>query len=309
MEAESMLNFVLPSPFEELQNSTFKDKGIQVFIKRDDLIHAIVSGNKWRKLKYNIEAFQKGNYTALLTFGGAFSNHIAATAEAGELFGIPTIGVIRGDELNPNSNETLKQASANGMQLVFTNRSEYRRRYDSDYHSELEKRFQNVFIIPEGGANFFGVQGVAEVLSEIPFEPDYILTAAGTGTTTAGLLHGSNHTRVIAVPVLKGGEFLFQEISELLANESAQYLSRLELQSAYHFGGYGKYTPELIQILNEGWNRYKIRLDQVYTGKMFAAFLDLLQKDHFKKGSTVVLLHTGGLQGAKTIENLLDFKD
>jgi 1-aminocyclopropane-1-carboxylate deaminase len=258
----------IPSPLQKIEDPIYDKHQLEVFVKRDDLIHSEISGNKWRKLKYNFEKFKSGKYDAVLTFGGAFSNHIAATAAAGQIFQIPTIGIIRGDELNETSN-----------------------------------RFGNVFIIPEGGANHLGVFGVSEIISELSFTPDHIYTAAGTGTTAAGLLAGSTTSKIHAVSSLKGENYLKNEIQNLLyysvldEAEVEMLLDRLDVIEDCHFGGYGKYNEELIEFVSLFATQHSIQLDQVYTGKMAYAFNRDLKSGKFKKGETIVLLHTGGLQG------------
>lgn len=288
---------------QRLSDKLFDETGIEVYIKRDDLIHDEVSGNKWRKLKFNIEKFHQGKYDSILTFGGAYSNHIAATAALSRLFNIPAIGIIRGDELNESSNQTLQKANRDGMRLIFVSREEYSQRYERMYLEELRNKFGNTLIIPEGGANHLGVFGVSEIISELPFTPDHIYTASGTGTTAAGLLNGSEQIKIHAVSSLKGDNYLHTEIKNLLyytvldESEVEQLMERLIVIEDCHFGGYGKYTSELIDFIADFYKFHAIKLDQVYTGKMAYAFYKDLKSGQFKKGEKVVLLHTGGLQG------------
>jgi 1-aminocyclopropane-1-carboxylate deaminase len=306
--------FTLPSPLQKITHPIASQFDVELFIKRDDLIHPHISGNKWRKLKFNVEKFKQKKYDTILTFGGAYSNHIAATAASGKLLNIPTIGIIRGEELNVNSNKTLKDAHENGMKLVFVSRSKYSERYERIYHEELRIEFGNTLIINEGGANFHGVIGSGEVLSEIDFTPDYIYSASGTGTTVAGLLLASNTTKVISVPVFKKGGFIKDEIENLLIQfqfsdeELAEKMNLLELNLTNDFGGYGKHTSELIDFINDFHNITTIKLDQVYTAKMMFALLNDIKSGKFKAGSKIVALHTGGLQGLSSIEPLLSFK-
>lgn len=293
----------IPSPLQKIEDKIYDNHQLEVFVKRDDLIHPEISGNKWRKLKYNFEKFKSGKYDAVLTFGGAYSNHIAATAAAGRMFQIPVIGIIRGDELDDKSNATLSKAKADGMNLVFVSREIYEQRYERIYHEELRREFGNVLIIEEGGANFLGAQGVAELVQEISFEPDYIYTAAGTGTTSAGLLLGTKKSRINAVSVLKNGNFLRDDIGKMLYHSFfddelvADYLKRLTLETDYHFGGYGKYTDELLNFMTSWKTKTGIALDQVYTAKMIYAFEQDILANKILPNSQVVLLHTGGLQG------------
>lgn len=305
--------FELPSPIQELKSALFSEQKLEVYVKRDDLIHPTVSGNKWRKLKLNIEKYRQGKFEKLLTFGGAYSNHIAATAKVGEELGVPTVGIIRGDELNESSNETLKQASKCGMELIFTKREEYALRDEKYYQEELRRRHGHSWIVPEGGANFYGTAGCQEIIKEIPFDFDYIATACGTATTAAGLLSASGSAKVIGVSALKGGEFMLELINDRLdefgfsAEDVQDRLNNFELITEAHFGGYAKYTDELITFINDFYQEFQIRLDQVYTGKMMFALMMKIKAGDFPEGSKIVALHTGGMQGTKSIENLLLF--
>jgi len=305
--------FNLPSPLQNVNHPIAAQFGVELFIKRDDLIHPEISGNKWRKLKFNIEKFKQKKYDSILTFGGAYSNHIAATAASGKLLNIPTIGIIRGEELNANSNQTLRNAHDNGMKLVFVSRSKYSERYERIYHEELRIEFGNTLIINEGGANFHGVIGSGEILSEIDFTPDYIYSASGTGTTVAGLLLTSDTTKVISVPVFKKGGFIKDEVENLLIQfqfskeELAEKMNLLELNLNNDFGGYGKHTSELIEFINDFHKVTDIKLDQVYTAKMMFALLNDIKSGKIKRGSKVIALHTGGLQGLSSIKPLLNF--
>ena len=308
-----MINLNIPSPIQNLKHPLFDKHNVKVFVKRDDLIHPIISGNKWRKLKFNIEKYKQGGYQAILTFGGAYSNHIAATAQLGKELDISTIGIIRGDELNKNSNSTLKQANDNGMDLHFVTRNQYQFRYEKWYWEELRNQFGNILIIEEGGANFSGVLGCAEIIDELDFTPDYMISAAGTGTTITGLVYQSTQTKIIGVPVFKNGEFIKKEVSDLLYYtglsdiDIEEKLDLLTLETRFHFGGYGKFTNELIDFMNDFYEQTNLKLDQVYTAKMAYSFLELLKNDFFPKDSTIVLLHTGGLQGIETIKGRLSY--
>ncbi|MFK8044278.1 MAG: 1-aminocyclopropane-1-carboxylate deaminase/D-cysteine desulfhydrase [Crocinitomicaceae bacterium] len=303
----------IPSPIEKMTSNLFEEKKLTVYIKRDDLIHSEISGNKWRKLKFNIEKYKQGKYNAILTFGGAYSNHIAATAHLCEVLDIPCIGIIRGEELTSKSNDTLLNASKNGMQLKFVSRSQYAERYEKLYWQKLRTEYGNILIIPEGGANFLGMQGCAEILTEIPFFTDYIITASGTGTTAAGLLFNSTETEVVSVPVFKKGDFILDEIRDLLmfsgltSTDISDKMKMLKLDCRFHFGGYGKFTQELIGFMNEFHESFGIPLDQIYTAKMVFAFLKKVNENYFKRDSTIVLLHTGGIQGTATVKDILNY--
>jgi 1-aminocyclopropane-1-carboxylate deaminase len=307
-----MKPLLLPSPIEQLHDPLFIEKDIEVYIKRDDLIHPIISGNKWRKLKFNIEKLKQDKYEKLLTFGGAYSNHIAATASTGKLLGLKTIGIIRGDELSPESNETLKKAHADGMELIFTSREEYRLKEERYYQEELRRKYGNVLIVPEGGYNYHGALGCVEILNEIDFNPTVIYAAAGTATTATGLLLASDTCQVTAVSALKGGDFLNENVQGLLRQsgfgqeEIEEKMNQFNLVTDVHFGGYGKYTQDLIDFMNEFYQAHHISLDQIYTAKMAYAAMENIKSGTIERGSKVVLLHTGGVQGTSSIKHLLN---
>jgi 1-aminocyclopropane-1-carboxylate deaminase len=305
--------FTIPSPLQKIEIPLTIEKGVNLYIKRDDLIHPNISGNKWRKLKFNFEKFKQNKYDSVLTFGGAYSNHIAATAAAGNLLGIKTIGVIRGEELSFDSNSTLLEAHNNGMELVFVSRSKYAERYERIYHEELRNIYGNTLIINEGGANFHGVLGCIEITQEISINADYLYLASGTGTTTAGLLIGSKKTKIVSVPVFKNGGFIKDEVITLLnqfqlqQDELKEKTSLLTLNLDCHFGGYGKFNSELIDFINSFYESTNIKLDQIYTAKMMYALMQDLKHDKFKAGDKIVALHTGGLQGLNSISDQLKF--
>jgi len=300
----------LPSPITELNHPLFSENNINVLLKRDDLIHPIISGNKWRKLKFNVEKYKALNAKAILTFGGAYSNHIAACAKLCSDFEIPSIGIIRGDELNENSNETLMAASKNGMKLIFTSREEYALREEKYYHEELRRRHGHVYIVPEGGANYYGVLGCTEIMKEVEQHVDYVFCAAGTATTVAGVLLGSN-AQVKAVSALKGGSFLKDNVLLRLKEfgyakeEISESMSNFELLDEFHFGGYAKHSSELIEFMKDFRETCEVELDYIYTAKMMYALFDQIKTRKIEKNSTVLAIHTGGLQGNKAIVNLL----
>tara|TARA_B100001109_G_scaffold255725_1_gene260366 strand:- start:4647 stop:5561 length:915 start_codon:yes stop_codon:yes gene_type:complete len=289
-----MKGLTLPSPIQEIHHPLFIEKHLQVFVKRDDLIHPEISGNKWRKLKYNIEEVVQKNKVGILTFGGAYSNHIVATAVACQLAGIACIGVIRGDEFK-TLNPSLQQAQNAGMKLHFVSRAEYALKTEMIFLNSLKEKFEDFFMVPEGGSNDLGVKGCQELLDEIKQPFDYLLCAAGTGTTAAGIYRGMTKGSLVVFPALKGAEKLEQDIRHLAgeANRNVQ----LNLLTDYHFGGYAKIESELIEFVEQFYKDFSIPLDLVYTAKMAFGFWDLLKKDFFKEGSEVLLVHTGGIQG------------
>ncbi len=275
-----------------------------VTIKREDQIHDFVSGNKYRKLKYNLaEAINKNNI-CLLTFGGAYSNHIAAVAAAGLEMGLETIGIIRGEELVDRmaGNPTLSFAKSKGMQLHFVSREEYKKKTDLKFINFLREKFGEFYLIPEGGTNALAVKGCEEILNESDLDFDYICTPVGTGGTIAGLINASGPDQtVIGFSSLKG---TFQkEIIESFATKRNYYLT-----DAYCFGGYAKIDSQLIRFINEFKKNNEIPLDPIYTGKMMYGIFDLLKQGYFKENSRILAVHTGGLQGIAGMNQLLEKK-
>lgn len=266
---------------------------VSVFIRREDLIHPYVSGNKLRKLKYNLAQAKAENQNALLTFGGAFSNHIAATAYAGAAQGFKTIGIIRGEELESEVlvNPTLKFAQECGMQFKFVSREDYRHKTEDYFIENLKQEFGDFYLVPEGGTNLLAVKGCQEILSDEDAQYDYVCCAVGTGGTISGLINTVlPHQKVLGFPALKG-DFLKEEIRKFARNEN------WELITDYHFGGYGKVNAELIAFINQFYVKNNIPLDPIYTGKMVFGVMDLIDKNYFPKHSKILLIHTGGIQG------------
>lgn len=273
----------------------------RLYIKREDLIHPTVSGNKWRKLKYNIiEAANKG-FSKVITLGGAFSNHIHATAAAGAACGLHTIGLIRGEIVKP-LNPTLKQASEWGMELVPVSRERYRKRADPQFLAELHSEYPNSYYIPEGGSNVLALKGCAE-MTNVDKKFDFWCVSCGTGGTLAGLALGlAAETTVLGFTALKGGSFLDQEIRRLLNEAKANDHGKWKLISDYHFGGYAKISDQLTNFMAGFKQDYQILLDPIYTGKLMFGVFDLLEKGFFPANSSILALHTGGLQGIAGIE-------
>ena len=273
----------------------FRDetRNIDVHIKREDLIHPFVSGNKFRKLKYNLLQAKAENQTLLLTFGGAFSNHIAAVAFAGKENGFKTIGIIRGEELASKieENPTLKFSQECGMQFKFVSRSDYQLKNEVDFLRNLENQFGQYYHIPEGGTNALAVKGCQEIINSDDSNFDFVCCAVGTGGTISGICNSVfPNQKVLGFPALKGG-FLNEDIRKFASN------TNWELIEDYHFGGYAKVNHELIAFINKFFIETKILLDPVYTGKMMFGIVDLIQKNYFPEGSKIVAIHTGGLQG------------
>jgi 1-aminocyclopropane-1-carboxylate deaminase/D-cysteine desulfhydrase-like pyridoxal-dependent ACC family enzyme len=288
------------SPLQKLNIPLFKDLGIDLFVKRDDLLHPEISGNKWRKLKYNLFELEKSDKSGFITFGGAYSNHLHAVAAAGKEFDFATVGIVRGEKpavLSP----TLQNCLELGMNLVFVSRVEYRLKEKSNLIAEIIRSHSDLILLPEGGANQFALKGCAEIIDEIAVPFDYLCLACGTGATMAGiLLSNKNDFQTIGFPVLKGGDFIVDEIRELLSTTNHKP-SNFELKTDYHFGGYAKHTNELLEFIREFEVQTAVEIEQVYTGKMLFGVFDLAQNGYFKSGDQIIALHTGGLQGKTTL--------
>ncbi|WP_445384166.1 1-aminocyclopropane-1-carboxylate deaminase/D-cysteine desulfhydrase [Robiginitalea sp. IMCC44478] len=279
-------------------------KKVELYVKREDLLFPELSGNKYRKLKYNLKRAAERGHGALLTFGGAFSNHIHATAAAGKLFGFKTIGLIRGEELAGKPlNPTLQAASDNGMQLVFISREAYRQKADPGFLEKINVEYKYPYILPEGGTNEAAIAGCSEILSPEDQQFHYICCSVGTGGTLAGLASAAapNQT-VLGFPALKAEGFS-SELSNLIPSNNWALVDK------YHFGGYGKINRELIEFINGFYRETGIPLDPVYTGKLFYGILEEVRVDGFKAGSKILAIHTGGLQGIEGMNPKLQKKN
>lgn len=287
-----------------IQNIPLENKDITLCVKREDLIHPFVSGNKFRKLKYNLLQATSENKTTLLTFGGAFSNHISAVAAAGQALGFKTIGIVRGEELvsKIDGNPTLKWAQQCGMQLEFVSRESYRDKDNPLFLENLKKQFGDFYLLPEGGTNALAVKGCEEILTNEDATFDYICTAVGTGGTISGLINSASQKQMIlGFPALKG-EFLAAEIQQFTTAKNWQLIS------GYTFGGYARVDRTLIAFINKFRKENNIPLDPVYTGKMLYGVIDLIEKGYFPSGSKIMAIHTGGLQGIAGMNTILQNK-
>ena len=292
-----MVNPFKSSPLQKLEDDFLTEHGIELYIKRDDLIHPEIQGNKWRKLKYNLFEARVNSINTLLTFGGPYSNHIYATAAAARLFHFKAIGIIRGEEeavLSP----TLQFAASKGMELYYMDRESYRQKEDPTNIESLRTQIGNFYLIPEGGTNALAVEGAAEIIEEINIPFDYICTACGTGGTLAGLVSGlKGEMQVIGFSSLKGTDTLTPKVHDLVSYVNGFDYNNFNINFDYHFGGYAKVKPELIDFIKDFKRKHKIQLEPVYTGKMFYGLFDMIKQGRFERGSKIIALHTGGLQG------------
>ncbi|MEZ7499166.1 pyridoxal-phosphate dependent enzyme [Flavobacterium sp. Arc3] len=280
---------------------------ISVTIKREDLIHPFVSGNKFRKLKYNLLQAKEENQETLLTFGGAYSNHIAAVAFAGKENGFKTIGIIRGDELRDKiaTNPTLQFAQNCGMQFEFISREEYRLKNEIPFLENLKQQHGDFYLIPEGGTNDLAIKGCEEILTNEDEQFNFICCAVGTGGTISGIINSVlPHQKVLGFPALKG-DFLKDEIRSFVTDVPDE---KWELITNYHFGGYGKVNQDLVTFINEFLKNNDIPLDPIYTGKMVFGVIDMIVANYFPAESKILLIHTGGIQGIEGMNSKLRSK-
>lgn len=280
----------------------FEAAGVEVYVKRDDLIHPFISGNKWRKLKYNYEAYKIGQFKGIVTFGGAYSNHIVATAAFCAQAGIPCIGIIRGEApLKPN--HVLILAQLWGMDIHYLSRSVF-----NDENARQELCPENWMVVPEGGNNADGVKGCADLIAELQFDYQHIFCASGTGCTISGLVNGvmasKLNTICHSIPVLKQGAFINEVVARYHGNTAL-----LKVHPEFHFGGYGKAGKEVFEFIERFATQTGILTDPVYTAKLFLGLSDLVQKGHFKPGERILAIHTGGLTGLLSEKMLTDVQN
>ncbi|WP_300024274.1 1-aminocyclopropane-1-carboxylate deaminase/D-cysteine desulfhydrase [uncultured Maribacter sp.] len=288
-----------------IEHPLLVEKQVTLVLKREDLLHPFISGNKYRKLKYNLLAAKAENQHTILTFGGAYSNHIAATAYAAKEKGFKAIGVIRGEELENSwqTNNTLKKAYDDGMRFKFISRSDYREKESAEFIEALRKEYGNFYLVPEGGTNSLAIKGCEEIITKEDKEFDVVCSSVGTGGTVAGLIKSSFvHQKVFGFSTLKG-DFLRNEIEQLVDNE------RWQLVTKYHFGGYAKTSKELIEFINLFKDITSISLDPIYTGKMIFGLFDMIKHDTFAVGTKIIAIHTGGLQGIAGMNSVLKKKN
>ncbi|MCM2576103.1 1-aminocyclopropane-1-carboxylate deaminase/D-cysteine desulfhydrase [Streptomyces meridianus] len=290
---------LLPSPLHALTDDRFARRGVRLLLKRDDLVHPDLPGNKWRKLAPNVRAAVDRGCTTLLTFGGAYSNHLRATAAAGRLLGLSTIGVVRGHELADRPlNPSLRRCTADGMRLVFTDRSSYRRKAEPEVIEGLRERFGDFCLVPEGGSNALAVRGCADLGRELRGRADVVAVACGTGGTLAGLAAGLGpEAQAVGFPVLKGG-FLGRETERLQTEAFGRRTGNWRLEDRFHCGGYARTSPELEAFAGDFTERHGLAVDLVYVAKMLHGLTTLVTEGAFTPGTTVAAVVTGPVAGA-----------
>lgn len=299
----------LQLPLQKITSDIITSKGVELYVYRTDLNHKDISGNKLYKLKYNLEEAKKQNLSSvqagkktLLTFGGAFSNHIAATAAAGKEYGFNTIGIIRGDELEV-LNPTLTFAKECGMQLHFVSRTLYQNKETLNIYVQEHFGEQNYYFIPEGGSNSLGILGCKEITKDIPIDFDIVCCPCGTGATITGIILSlKEHQQAIGFQVLKGENYIKNEVAKWL-KEFDSSANNWEINEEFHFGGYAKLKPELVNFMIQFEKENAIPLDYIYTGKMMFGIFENIKQGKFKRGSKIIAIHTGGLQGNSGFEN------
>ena len=297
VELEKKFN---PSTLSYIETPFLKQKKVELWIKRDDLIHPVISGNKWRKLKYILDHALNIDRHTIISMGGAYSNHLHALAFVGKQLELKTIAFIRGERPERLS-ATLQDLQNWGMDLRFVSRAEYRGLRHYKKHNDLPGLQQGQYWLPEGGATELALLGVSELISEIDLQYDVICVPCGTGTTLAGLISSvPEHCQVLGFSALKGAGFLAEEVENLL-HENKKNKADWTIKLDYHFGGFAQRNNELLLFIESFEKQHGIELEPVYTGKMFYGLFDLIKKDTFKPGQKIIAIHTGGLQGNRSM--------
>ncbi len=299
----------LPSPITQIHPPGLIDRSIELFIKRDELIHPVIQGNKWRKLKYNlIEARQQHHHT-LLSFGGAYSNHLHALAKAGQLLNFKTIGIIRGEAPQP-LNPCLQDMQNWGMHLSFIQRKDYRQKTSADFIKNLKRQFGSFYLIPEGGNNTAGKKGCAELLDELSADYDYICCEVGSATLFSALIQHNKkpQTQLLGFAVMKNPQLdqqIKNSLSQILINTPGNVYGNAYCKTDwriihnYHFNGFAKTTPQLDAFIRHFKDQFNIQLEPVYSAKMLYGIMDLIEQDYFSHATRILAIHGGGLQGLR----------
>ncbi len=291
-------------PLQMVNDTTTEKQGVRLFVLRLDLNHPDISGNKLYKLKYNLQEAEKLGKDTVLTFGGAFSNHIAATAAAGKEYGFKTIGIIRGEEYS-ELNPTLKFAKECGMELIYVSRKDYKNKNIPAFSNFQIDKFSNYYLVPEGGANELGIKGCTEITKSILVDFDYVCCSCGTGATLTGIILSlKENQKAIGFQILKGENYIKQEVEGWLRKFNHPIKDNYSIEESYHLGGYAKVNPELFSFVERFNKENEIPLDYVYEGKMMFGIYDMIEKGYFEKGKTIVAVHGGGLQGNKGFDKV-----
>lgn len=295
------------SELQKIDLSPFVGKPFDIQIKRDDLIDDVVSGNKWRKLKYNVEKALHIKADGIITFGGAHSNHLIATAKACAVVGIKSIGFVRGEELNQQANPTLSKCADFGMHLVFISREEYKLKNEKFYKDDLQLRYPNYYLVPEGGANYYGAIGCQAINKELPLSVTDIVVSAGTGTTASGLLLGAKKEQTVHIVSALKGNWMYDEVAQLLkyitfdVDTVNELLNQANFVYNAHRGGYAKIDKYTLDFIRAFYKHYKIRLDAIYTAKSMLWLIEEIKQNNISNHQNVVFVHTGGVQGMQYV--------
>lgn len=288
---------------QPLNPDWYQDYVEEVSMLRLDVIHPVVSGNKWYKLQYYLKAAQQAGADGILTFGGAYSNHLVATAAAAQASRVKSIGIVRGMHAAETQTPTLIECVSFGMQLIFVTKEEYDRKYDADYHAALNGKYKGYYIVDEGGAGELGIKGSETITRYIPESYTHICVSSGTGTTLCGIRRALNeHVNVSGYVPMKGGAYISKDINNYLP---AHLHNCYTLFDDWHFGGFGKKNDELVEFMNAFYQANKIPLDMVYTAKMMFGIRQQLAAGYFPENARILCVHTGGLQGNSTIKDKL----
>ncbi len=289
------------SPLQKLKSEILDRAEVTLWVKRLDLIHPVVSGNKWYKLKYNLSAAQAEGATTVLSFGGAYSNHIHALAGACKMLGLSSIGVIRGEPHTP-LNSTLQYAESCGMRLHYLSRSDYRLKHTEAIQQRLKDEYGGLYIVPEGGSNALALKGVAELIPELGDNYDRLCCACGSGGTLAGLIAGLGGQKPLeGFAALKGAGFLSADVRRLLSEAGVTDPNNWQINLDYHFGGFAKTTAELLKFIRQFEVEQGVPLEPIYTGKLFYGLFERIKSGVYPRGTRIIALHSGGLQGVKRL--------
>ena len=294
------LGIKTPSPLQVITPNWQGIENYQITVKRDDLIHPIISGNKWRKLKYALLESLNSGVQHILSFGGGYSNHLHALGYCCHDLNIEFTAIVRGD-YSQNPSPMLRDLAKWQTKISYVDRKTYQQRTNVDYLHGLQQRYPNAVLIPEGGSWLHAIKGVAEIINELPEQLDHIIAPVASGGTLAGLISASNHnnTQITGIAALKGKDYLEQLVSDLLPHKR-NISGKWQINHQHHFGGYAKSNTELNQFCGDFYKQTLIPIEPVYSGKLFFALKQLIEQKSFAVDSKILALHTGGLQGARS---------